>query len=62
MKLSAPKTWTFLVGVALWVVALLIALTGFDSRFPVMIGMGAAFWLGMLGGLILILGNLLKGF
>jgi hypothetical protein len=62
MNLSAPKKWTFLAGVILWVVALLVGLAGFDKQFPMIIGLGAAYWLGMLGGLVLILGNVLEGF
>jgi hypothetical protein len=62
MNLSAPKKWTFLAGVILWIVALLVGLSGFDNRFPMIIGLGAAYWLGMLGGLVLILGNVLEGF
>jgi hypothetical protein len=62
MKLSAPKQWTFLAGAVLWIVALLIGLGGFDAKFPMIIGLGAAYWLGMLGGLVLMLGCLLDGF
>lgn len=60
MRLSAPKQWTFLVAVILWIVGL-VGVFALGDQYPI-IGIGASFWIGMLGGLILILGNLLEGF
>ena len=63
MKLSAPKKWTFIIGVVLWLAALLLAVFPQPSlTTPLLLSLGAAYWLGMLGGLILILGSLLDGF
>lgn len=63
MKLSAPKKWTFIVGVVLWLVGLLLAVFPQQSLAGMsLLSLGAAYWLGMLGGLILILGSLLDGF
>lgn len=60
MQLSAPRKWTFLAGAILWLVAL-IGVFVVGNEYPI-IGMGASFWLGMLGGLIVMLGCLLDGF
>lgn len=61
MNLSAPKKWTFVAGVIFWAVALLGGLFGFGGQYP-FLNLGAVYWLGMMGGLILILGNILEGF
>ena len=56
MKLSAPKQITF------WI-AVIVAVIGFIANFvtiPVLSGL--AFWLLVIGFIILALGNLLKGF
>ena len=60
VNLSAPKKWTFVAAVILWIVGLVGAFVVGDE-YPI-IGLGASFWIGMLGGLILILGNMLEGF
>jgi hypothetical protein len=63
MNLSAPKKWTFIVGVVLWLAALLLAVFPVQQlAAPMLLSLGAAYWLGMLGGLVLILGSLLEGF
>lgn len=55
MKLSAPKNVTF------WV-AVVIALIGLLASFGVVPGFGAyAFWLVVVGFVVLALGNLMKG-
>ena len=60
MKLSPPKQITFLAGVICWVLGL-VGMFAQPAAMPFM-NIGAAFWIGMLGGLILILGCLLDGF
>jgi hypothetical protein len=61
MNLSAPKMVTFVIAVVLWVVGLLGAFVpGIDALFT-FASQGAAFWLAILGGLVLILGNALNG-
>ncbi len=55
MKLSAPKTLTF------WV-AVVIALVGLLASFNVIPGIGAyAFWLVVVGFVILALGTMMEG-
>jgi hypothetical protein len=60
VSLSAPKQWTFLAGVICWVLGL-IGMLAMPGAMPIL-GFGAGVWLGMLGGLILILGCVLEGF
>ena len=60
MTLSAPKQATFYVAGILWIIGLVGMLAMPD--FQVVLNFGLAAWIGMLGGLVLILGNLLKGF
>jgi hypothetical protein len=60
MNLSPPKQITFIAGVVLWIVGLLGMLT-MPSAYQI-INLGAAYWIGMLGGLVLILGCVLEGF
>jgi hypothetical protein len=60
MSLSAPKKATFYVAAVLWIIGLIGMLVMPD--FQVVLNFGLAAWIGMLGGLILILGNMLDGF
>lgn len=63
MKLSAPKKWTFIIGVALWLAGLLLTVFPVQQfATPMLLSLSAAYLLGMLGGLVLILGTLLEGF
>lgn len=63
MNLSAPKKWTFIIGVVFWLAGLLLAVFPQQALASMqLLSLGAAFWVGMLGGLILILGSLLEGF
>lgn len=63
MNLSAPKRWTFYIAVILWLAGLLLAIFPLSALAGMaVLGLGAAYWLGMLGGLILILGCMLEGF
>ena len=61
MNLSAPKKWTFIVGAVIWLLGLL-GLFLVDPEMYSLAGIGIAVWLGFLGGLIVMLGNLLEGF
>ena len=61
MKLSPPKQITFLAGVICWVLGLVGMFAMPGGGTPIM-NIGASFWIGMLGGLILILGCVLDGF
>jgi threonine/homoserine/homoserine lactone efflux protein len=56
MKLSAPKQVTFWIAVVLAVLGVLATLV----TIPVLTGM--AFWLVVIGFVVLALGNLLEGF
>jgi hypothetical protein len=55
MKLSAPKTITFIVGVALGVLALVF------EYVPALGAGGLAFWAAILGVVVLALGCVIKG-
>lgn len=59
MTLSAPKKWTFWLGVILWVIGL-IGLFLEGSWSPIL-EQGLEVWLGFLGGLIIAIGNLFEG-
>jgi hypothetical protein len=60
MKLSAPMQVTFLIGAILWFLGLLGAFAPAINGLFTAAGMGAAYWLAILGGLVLIIGNLYK--
>lgn len=61
MNLSAPKQATFLVAVILWLVGLLGAFVAQINGLFAIAGQGAAFWLAILGGLVLIVGCAMDG-
>jgi hypothetical protein len=61
VNLSAPKMWTFIIAVILWILGLLGVWVPAINGLFAFAGMGAAFWLGMLGGLILAIGNMVEG-
>lgn len=64
MTLSAPKQATFWIAVILWVLGLI---GGFVEQIDTLLGEpgildnGFAFWLAIIGGLVLIIGNLMEG-
>lgn len=61
MHLSPPKQITFIIGAVLWLLGLLgLFIPAINNMMNVM-NMGAAYWLAILGGLVLILGNMLDG-
>ncbi len=61
MELSPPKNITFYAGVILWVMGLIAPYLPFLKNFPIQ-GLGSGFVFAILGGLVLILGNVLKNF
>ena len=61
MNLSAPKMWTFLIAVILWLLGLIGAWVPAINDLFTIAGQGGAFWLAILGGLILAIGNMLEG-
>lgn len=60
MQLSPPKNVTFYVGAILWLLGLAAPYLEFMNSLPKE-GLGNGYVLSILGGLVLILGNLLKG-
>lgn len=61
MSLSAPKQWTFLVAMLLWLIGLIGAFVPQINELFMFAEMGAAFWIGMLGGLLLAIGCFFDG-
>lgn len=61
MKLTPPAQATFLVGALLWLLGLLGAFMPQINGLFSAAGMGAAFWLAVIGGLVLIAGNVMDG-
>jgi hypothetical protein len=61
VKLSVPKMWTFIIAVILWLIGLIGAFVPAINNVFTIADFGAAFWIGMLGGLILAIGNLFDG-
>ena len=62
MQLSAPKQATFYVAALCWLLALLGNWVGAIGDLPLnFMGQGSTYWLAMLGGLILIVGNAMDG-
>ena len=61
MTLSAPKQATFWIAVILWLLGLIGAFVPAINDLFTIVDMGAAFWLAILGGLILAIGNLMEG-
>lgn len=59
MKLTAPTQIVFIISVILIVIGLIVQLTGL---IPVALPGGIGFWLTFVGGALLSLGVLLKGF
>lgn len=62
MNLSAPKQATFYVAAILWLLGLIGYFVPAIDQLIVGEAGGLAFWLAILGGLVLILGNLMDGF
>lgn|GEM_PF-2699931 len=65
MNLSAPKKWTFIIGAVIWLIgliALFVIPQDFADPVKEVTKYGIAVWMGFIGGLIVMLGNLLEGF
>jgi hypothetical protein len=60
VNVSAPKQVTFLIGALLWLLGLLGAFIPAINGLFSAAGMGAAYWLAILGGLVLIIGITMK--
>jgi hypothetical protein len=61
VNLSAPKQATFYVAALCWLLGLLGAIIPAIGDLFSAAGMSAAYWLAILGGLILIVGNAMDG-
>lgn len=61
MNLSAPKNVTFYIAALLWLLGLLGAFIPALTTLFSAAGQGSHFWLAVIGGLVLILGNALDG-
>ena len=61
MNISAPKNNTFYIAALLWLLGLLGAFMPAINDLFAAAGMGAAYWLAILGGLVLIVGNAMDG-
>jgi hypothetical protein len=62
MNLSAPKQNTFYIAAVLWLLGLLgNFIPTVDQIFGMMADGGGAYWLAILGGLVLIIGNAMDG-
>lgn len=61
MKLSTPKNVTFYIAAVLWLLGLLGIWVTQISAAATPMGQGLHVWLLALGGLVLILGNVLDG-
>ena len=61
MNISAPKNNTFYIAALLWLLGLLGAFVPAINGLFAAAGMGAAYWLAILGGLILVVGNTRDG-
>lgn len=61
VNLSAPKAATFWIAVLLWLLGLLGAFVPALQTLFSLAGQGSHFWLAVIGGLLLALGNALEG-
>jgi hypothetical protein len=61
MKLSPPKQITFWVAVIIWIVALVMAFLPQTKDVIAFASQTWQYWLALLAGLILALGNILNG-
>lgn len=60
MTLSAPKQITFWIAVIIWIVALIGAFVP-AIKDVMIVELGLHFWLALLAGLILAIGNVFEG-
>jgi len=62
LNLSPPKKWTFYLAVILWVLGFLaIWITKLNPEVGALSGLTGGYLLALISGLLLILGNALKG-